>query len=72
MTESVAEIKVNYVVDDEGRRTAAQISIDEFEGLIDYIEDLEDMLSLEELRHRKAEFRPYSEIREELKQAGLL
>jgi len=72
MTESVAEIKVNYVVDEEGRRTAAQISIDEFEGLIDYIEDLEDMLAIEELKHRKAEFRPYSEIREELVQAGLL
>jgi hypothetical protein len=70
MSTATKNSKINYLVDEQGNRTAAQIDIGEYEKLIEYIEDLEDILAIEDLGKREPEYRSYSLVRDELVKAG--
>ncbi|MBM3934565.1 MAG: hypothetical protein FJ319_09725 [SAR202 cluster bacterium] len=61
-----------YLVDAKGKTKSVLLSISEYEDMVRRIEDLEDALVLDKAVRTETEFRDYSTIREELKQAGRL
>jgi hypothetical protein len=61
-----------YVVDKRGRKTAVMLDIPTYKALLEHLEDLEDALELDEAVRTAKGFRPYEEVKEELKQAGKL
>ena len=65
-------IKPKYVVNEKGRKTATILSIKDYRALIQRLEDLEDALDLDRAVETATGFRPYTEIREELKKEGKL
>ena len=66
------DLKTKYVVDAKGRKTAAILDIRAYRRLLEYMEDLEDRLRIDKVTKRGASYRPYTEIREELKRSGRL
>ncbi len=64
--------KEEYVVDERGRKTAVVIDIAAYKAMIEHLENLEDALELDESVRSANGFRPYSEIRAEMKDAGRL
>ena len=64
--------KPQYLVDEKGRKKAVLLSIKEYRELIRRLEDLEDAIELDESISSAESFRDYREIREELKEEGLL
>lgn len=64
--------KQRFIVDERGRKTAVLLDISTYEALLEHLEDLEDALELDEAVRSAGSFRPYEEIRGELKQAGKL
>jgi PHD/YefM family antitoxin component YafN of YafNO toxin-antitoxin module len=58
-----------YITDEEGRRTAVVLSIEEFEALVEAAEDAEDARAVDEIRAVVArgedEMVPYRQAREE-------
>lgn len=72
MTLKELDLKVKFVVDEKGRKKAAQIDMRTYKKLVSLLEDLEDAAILEEAARRGPKFRPYSEIRKELVEKGLL
>ena len=67
----MAKIK-QYVVDEKGKRKAVMLDIASYHALLEHLEDLEDALELDEAVRSAKSFRPYDEIRAELKQSGRL
>ncbi len=61
-----------YLVDDRGRKTAVVLDIKAYNRLIAHLEDLEDALALDTAIREEKDFRPYEQIRAELKQSGQL
>ena len=40
-------IRAKYVVDDQGRRSAVVLDIEDYRQLLEYLEDLEDMVAFD-------------------------
>jgi len=62
----MAKIKPRFLVNENGRKTAAVLSIKDYRSLMQRLEDLEDALDLEEAAENATGFRTYAEIRAEL------
>ena len=69
---TMLNIKPRYLVNENGRRTAAVLSMKDYRMLIQRLEDLEDALDLDEAAETATSFREYAEIREELQKDGKL
>ena len=61
-----------YLVDKTGRKTAVMLDVASYRALLEYVEDLEDALELDQAVRSAKSFRPYDEIRQELKNEGKL
>ena len=61
-----------YVVAADGKPTAVVLDIRTYRRLLRHVEDMEDALALDEAVRAAESFRPYSEIRAELKKGGRL
>ena len=59
-------IKPRYLVNKNGRKTAAVLSMKDYRLLMQRVEDLEDTLDLDGAVETATDFRSYSEIRAEL------
>jgi len=66
------ELKEKYVVGGDGRPTAVVLDMRAYRRLLRHVEELEDALALDEAVRTAESFRPYSEIRAELKKEGRL
>lgn len=65
-------INPKYIVDDKGEKTAAVLTMKEYDFLIKCLEDLEDILEMDSAVETATDFRDYQEIRSELKKEGKL
>ena len=67
-------LKINpqYLVDDKGEKTAALLTIKEFQLLMQRLEDLEDTLEMDAAVETETEFRNYQDIRADLIKEGKL
>ena len=61
-----------YLIDRSGRKTAVMLDVATYRALMEYVEDLEDALELDEAVRSAKSFRSYDEIRTELKTEGKL
>ncbi len=65
-------INPKYIVDDKGEKTAAVLTMKEYDFLIKCLEDLEDILEMDSSVETETDFRDYQEIRSDLKKEGKL
>ena len=65
-------INPKYIVDDNGEKTAAVLTMKEYDFLMKCLEDLEDILEMDSTVETATDFRDYQEIRSELKKEGKL
>ena len=65
-------INPKYIVDDKGEKTAAVLTMKEYDFLIKCLEDLEDILEMDSAVETATDFRDYQEIRSEFKEEGKL
>ena len=67
-------LKINpqYLVDDKGEKTAALLTIKEFQLIMQRLEDLEDTLEMDAAVETETEFRDYQDIRADLIKEGKL
>ncbi|MDE0483333.1 MAG: hypothetical protein OXI67_12200 [Candidatus Poribacteria bacterium] len=67
-------LKINpqYLVNDKGEKTAALLSIKEFQLLMQRLEDLEDILEMDAAVETETEFRDYQDIQADLIKEGNL
>ena len=65
-------IKPKYLVNEDGRKTAAVLSMKDYRSLMQRLEDLEDALELDEAVETATGFREYTDIRAELQKEGIL
>ena len=65
-------IKPRYLVNKNGQKTAAVLSMKDYRLLMQRVEDLEDALDLDEAVETATDFRSYSEIRAEFQKEGKL
>ena len=63
-------INPKYIVDDNGEKTAAVLTMKEYDFLMKCLEDLEDILEMDSTVETATDFRDYQEIRSELKKEG--
>ena len=63
---------VRYIVDGDGKKAAVVLPVEDFERLVEHLEDLEDGLALDQAESSKRDFIPYETIRSELKKEGRL
>lgn len=61
-----------YIIDGKGEKRAVVLSLAEYKKLLEYIEDLEDALDLDEAERTARGFRKYDDIRTELINEGKL
>ncbi|HUT32762.1 MAG TPA: hypothetical protein VNE39_04705 [Planctomycetota bacterium] len=66
------DLKEKYVVAPNGRPTAVVLDLRSYRRLLRHVEELEDALALDEAVRTAEGFRPYAEVRAELKKEGLL
>ena len=64
------KINPQYLVDDKGEKTAALLTIKEFQLLMQRLEDLEDILEMNAVVKTETEFRDYQDIRADLIKEG--
>jgi PHD/YefM family antitoxin component YafN of YafNO toxin-antitoxin module len=64
--------KEKYLVDEAGKKAAVVLAIKDYRRLLERLEDLEDAVELDAARRSAKKFRPYSDIRRELREAGQL
>lgn len=64
-------INPKYIIDDKGEKTAAVLTMKEYDFLIKCLEDLEDILEMDSAVETEKDFRDYQEIRSELKKVDL-
>jgi hypothetical protein len=67
MTRTIRDLQAQYITDDKGKKTAVILPIEEFEELL---EDIEDLAVL--LERRDEPTIPFDEVVAKLKQDGLL
>ncbi|HLO18726.1 MAG TPA: hypothetical protein VK206_28100 [Anaerolineales bacterium] len=67
MTRTIRELQAQYVTDETGKKTAVILPIEEFEELL---EDIEDLAVL--LERRDEPTIPFDEVIAKLKQDGIL
>lgn len=65
-------INPKYIVNDKGEKTAAILTMKEYQFLMKCLEDLEDILEMDSAVETATDFRDYQEIRAELKREGKL
>ena len=65
-------INPKYIVDDNGEKTAAVLTMKEYDFLMKCLEDLEDILEMDSTVETATDFRDYQGIRSELKKEGKL
>ena len=65
-------INPKYIIDDEGEKTAAVLTMEEYHFLIKCFEDLEDILEMDSAVETATDFRDYQDIRSDLKKEGKL
>lgn len=58
-------MKLKYLIDENGNKTAVVLSVKDYRQLLRRLEDLEDTLDLDEAIKNATGFRDYSEIRKE-------
>ncbi len=61
-----------YLVDEEGRRTAVVLPIEEYEELIEAAEQRDDIRHLEKGKKVRGKPVPWEKVRDELRRAGKL
>ena len=66
------KINPQYLVNDKGEKTAALLTIKEFQLLMQRLEDLEDILEMDAAVKTETEFRDYQDIRADLIKEGKL
>jgi PHD/YefM family antitoxin component YafN of YafNO toxin-antitoxin module len=72
-TETTAAKKSReYVVDEEGRRKAVLLPLEEYEALVEAAEDLEDIRAADEARAEGGEPVPLEEVEARLRAEGKL
>jgi len=62
----------NYIVDDTGKEKAVVIDLEEFNNLIDYMEEIEDALELKRAVEEGGEFVELGEFTGRMKREGKL
>ena len=67
MTHTIRELQAQYITDEEGKKTAVILPIEEFEELL---EDIADMATLLERRDELSI--PFDEVIAKLKRDGIL
>ena len=65
-------INPKYIIDDKGEKTAAVLTMKEYDFLIKCLEDLEDILEMDSAVETAKDFRDYQEIRSDLEKEGKL
>ena len=65
-------INPKYIVDNKGEKTAAVLTMKEYDFLIKCLEDLEDILDMDSAVETATDFRDYQEIRSDLRIQGKL
>jgi PHD/YefM family antitoxin component YafN of YafNO toxin-antitoxin module len=64
------KMEARYIVDEDGKRTGVILPIEEYERMIEALEDLEDARSADEVRAAVArgddDFIPYEQAREDI------
>ncbi|RKU11284.1 hypothetical protein C6501_12855 [Candidatus Poribacteria bacterium] len=67
-------LKINpqYLFNDKGEKTAALLSIKEFQLLMQHLEDLEDILEMDAAVKTETEFRDYQNVQADLIKEGKL
>lgn len=65
-------VNPRYIVDDKGEKTAAVLTMKEYDFLIKCLEDLEDILEMDSAVETAKDFRDYQEIRSDLEKEGKL
>ena len=65
-------INPKYIIDDEGEKTAAVLTMKEYHFFMKCLEDLEDILEMDSAVETATDFRDYQEIRFDLKREGKL
>jgi hypothetical protein len=68
----MVQFKEKYLVDENGETAAVVLDIKAYRRLLKHLEDLEDTLELDQARRTAKSFRPYNEIRADLKKARRL
>lgn len=63
MPGTVETIKPKYLVDEKGHKTAVVIKLEDYENLMEFIEDLEDTNDLLKAEREATVFVPYEEFR---------
>jgi len=61
-----------YVVDEQGRRKAVLLPVEEYEALIEAAEDLEDIRAADAARAEGGEPIPWEQVKAELRAEGKL
>ena len=67
-------LKINpqYLFNDKGEKTAALLSIKEFQLLMQHLEDLEDAIEMDAAVKTETDFRDYQDVQAELIREGKL
>jgi PHD/YefM family antitoxin component YafN of YafNO toxin-antitoxin module len=60
----------NYIVDETGKKKAVIIDLEEFNNLIDYMEEIEDALDLKRAMEEAGEFAELGEFIGRMKREG--
>jgi hypothetical protein len=68
----MVQFKEKYLVDENGETAAVVLDIKAYRRLLKHLEDLEDTVELDQARRTAKSFRPYNEIRADLKKARRL
>jgi len=61
-----------YVVDEQGRRKAVLLPVEEYQALIEAAEDLEDIRAADDARAEGGEPIPWEQVKAELRAEGKL
>ena len=65
-------INPKYIINDKGEKTAAVLTMKEYDFFIKCLEDLEDILEMDSVAETATNFRDYQEIRSDLQREGKL
>ena len=64
--------KEEYLINESGKKTAVMLDLATYRALLEHIEDLEDALELDEAVRTATSFRPYHQVKADLKRTGRL
>ncbi len=68
----VIAIHPQFVVDETGRRRSVVLSLEEFEELMELVEDRNDSIALDEAVERSTGLEEFSTVMDDLKRDGLV